>query len=30
MIQATEEIKKELHIRLNELKKLNKLVEYQD
>jgi excinuclease ABC subunit B len=29
MIQATEEIKKELHIRLNELKKLNKLVEYQ-
>ena len=29
MIQATKEIKKELHIRLNELKKLNKLVEYQ-
>ena len=29
MIEATEEIKKELHIRLNELKKLNKLVEYQ-
>ena len=29
MIKATEEIKKELHTRLNELKKLNKLVEYQ-
>ena len=29
MIQATEEYKKELHTRLNELKKLNKLVEYQ-
>ena len=29
MIKATGEIKKELHTRLNELKKLNKLVEYQ-
>jgi excinuclease ABC subunit B len=29
MIKATEKIKKELHTRLNELKKLNKLVEYQ-
>jgi len=29
MIKATGKIKKELHTRLNELKKLNKLVEYQ-